>query len=158
MKKNVLLGIVVAVLGLAAVVWFVQPTLNQPPEIKIPVKPDITPQETERLAEEGPADVLNAFPSGFPAELDRVSNSYKYIAPHSEELQATLAYTSGKSLADNKRIFADYLAAGGFTIVNSRDEQGLAFFYATRDNDDLSILIQENQNGEVSVSASFLAR
>jgi len=44
-----------------------------------------------------------------------------------------------------------------FSIINRVDESDFAFFYATKDGNDLSISIEE-QGGTVKISASYLKR
>ncbi len=104
------------------------------------------------------ATLLADFPQDFPMESGvENTESYKYLPAKSTEEQSTLEYVSKKSFRENKTIFTEYLDKAGFKISNRDERTGFAFYYATKDNNDLSIKIVERQ-GQVTVTASFLKR
>lgn len=116
------------------------------------------PYETERIIKQNTQASLTAFPEGFPLEDGaRAGESFKYVPANSTAQQSTVQYVSNKSLAENGRIFKDYLDSSGFDTVNDLENDARIFYYATKDNDDLSISI-ESRNNTVTVSASYLNR
>lgn len=116
------------------------------------------PYKEERVVKQEAQATLSAFPEGFPVEAGaQNTGSYKYVPALSLEQQSTIEYVSKKSLTDNAKIFKDFLTLKGYTISNEVSEKGLGFYYATKDNNDLSIKIEE-KNGQVTVSASYLRR
>lgn len=125
----------------------------------VPEQPKAEPETPTAhvVAQEAPA-VLAAFPTGFPAEAGiENSRGYKFIPANSTNQQTTLDYISQKSLAENTEIFTNYLAQNGFSIVNKVELPNLVFLYATKDNNDLSLKMDE-QGGIVTVSATYLTR
>lgn len=114
--------------------------------------------KTERVVKEDAKVTLAAFPEGFPVEAGASSTSgYKYIPANSASQQSTLEYVSQKSLAVNKQIFSDFLGKNGFAVVNKVEQPAFVFFYATKNQNDLSIKIEE-KNKQVTVSATYLVR
>ena len=158
MKKNILIaGGVVALLVIAVIIFGKPTTNNFQSNLGNVSKEDMTPQNTERVIQADTKTVLSGFPDGFPAEKETAENSYRYIPANSTEQQYTLQYESQKTLAENEKIFKDYFTSAGFQIVNKQESATDAFYYGTRDNSDLSILIS-SRDGKISISASYLAR
>ena len=111
-----------------------------------------------RVEKQSAATVLSAFPPGFPAEAGIESSAgYKYIPAKSTEQQSTLEYSSRITFAQNKKIFKDYLTSADWTITNKVEESNLAFYYGTKNNNDLSVKIKQMDN-DVTVSVSYLKR
>lgn len=102
--------------------------------------------------------ILAAFPSGFPVEAQAIAlKSYRLIPANSLENQYTLEYLSRLTAADNSRMFKAYLRDAGFSLTGSTDQTNQTFLYATKDRNDLSIVIVK-QNDQVRVTASYLIR
>lgn len=160
MKRNTIIIVVLAVA--AAVIWLIVAG-NKGNEASTPApinkKDDLAqPYETERVVKQNTQAILSAFPDGFPVEAGVEStNSYKYVPANSTEQQSTIEYTSQKSLADNGKIFKDFLTASGFEIINEQTQGKNVFYYGKKDTSDLSILIRELTDS-VTVSASYLKR
>jgi hypothetical protein len=113
-----------------------------------------TPQVTQQT----PTTVVSAFPAGFPVEAAAQNTaSYKYVPAASSQQQSTLEYISQKTVAQNQKTFLDYLNANGFKIGNKVEKSDMVFYYATKDNNDLSITITKS-GSDVKVSASYLKK
>lgn len=161
MKKT---AIIVVIIAAALVGLMIFSKSNQQPGAKktqteAERKADLTkPYETERMVKEEAQVLLTGFPQGFPVEAgSQSSESFKYVPAQSVEQQSTVVYASKKTLAENGKTFRDYMASAGFEIINKDERDDGLFYYATKDNNDLSIKIDE-KNGQVSVSATYLKR
>lgn len=155
MKRNEIIAIV-AVVVVAGLVWLGNSQFGKKPQLEDDLQKTVP---EARVIKQDAQTTLSAFPAGFPVEEGaQNTDSYKYIPASSLEQQSTLDYVSKKSLADNARIFRDYLSKSGFAISNRVEEPDLVFYYATKGAEDLSIKIKISQEQEVSVSASYLRR
>lgn len=155
-KKTALITAAVAVAIL--VVWLLSGGTKMSPNGGSGAKNDLSkPSEKERVVRQEAAVSITAFPSGFPVGAGAAGSGFKYVPANSTEQQSTLEYVSAKSLKENETIFKDYLAASSFKIVNKLEDSKSAFYYATKDNNDLSIRIAQS-DGQVTVTASYLKR
>lgn len=158
MKKNAI--IITALIIVVAVVVYVLAT-RKSSNIPGPGENSANQQkiaDKARVEKQPVATVLTAFPPEFPAEAGMESSAaYKYIPAKSAEQQSTLEYSSRKTFAENKKIFKDYLTSSGYAITNKVEESNLAFYYGTKNNNDLSVKIKQMDN-VVAVSVSYLKR
>ena len=152
MKKNVIIAAVL-ILAVAITVVLVQQTKKpKPPEVAK------TNDNEPQVIKEDAAAILKALPQDLPIEEGlTATDSYKYIPAQSKEQQSTLEYISKKSFTENVKVFKDYLASKKYNISNKTEQPNLAFFYGTKDNNDLLIKI-ENKDNQVNVSISYLKR
>lgn len=159
MSKNSLVAVIVIVLLLVGVIIFNARQPFSQPSSQTPSSEDLSkPSSQERVIQAEAPSLLSGFPAGFPKEEEvNYPQSYKYIPANSLEQQSTVEYVSQKTLAENGKTFRDYLASAGFNVSNKNETANLLFYYATKDNNDLSIRI-EQKNGQVTVSASYLKR
>ena|SRR3989344_4101345 len=156
MNKNILIIIVVLVLILLGAIWF-RSNDGMDSDTQTATNEE-TPQPTERVMQSDAKTTLSAFPDGFPVESGiSQSSGFKYIPANSLEQQSTVEYVSQKSLAENQTAFKAYLEASGFKTVNEAEDAQSAFYYATKDNNDLSVRIIL-KDGTVTVTASYLKR
>lgn len=156
MKKGFPWAFIILALLVVAVIFI----SIKPSQERGPAAPDSENKisKTEQVTKQDAKATLASFPEGFPAESGiEASSGYKYIPANSQSEQSTLEYTSKKSLAENKKIFTDFLAKSGYTVANKVEQAGLVFLYATLDQTDLSIKIEE-KSGQVSVSATHLKK
>lgn len=58
--------------------------------------------------------------------------------------QSTRVFETKKSLDENRKIYADYLAANGWKIVGTLNESGLRVITAIKDKSQLQITINQN--------------
>ncbi len=117
-----------------------------------------TPTAEPRVVKTESTVIAKEFPEGFPVEVTaQGSEGYTYIPANSVEQQSTLEFTSQKSVEENGKIYFDFINISGFKIVNSVEKKDLVFFYATKDENDLSITIKQGIGGTI-VSVSYLKR
>lgn len=158
MKKNTLILVValVAVLIVALLVAQQRPSDNRKRDNKTT---DLnTPADKDRVVKGDLQSILKAFPESFPVEAGaQQKDSFKYIPANSLEQQSTVEYVSQKSLAENGKIFREYLNSASFKIINKIEKPNLLFYYATREGNDLSVKIEAINQG-VIVSATYLKR
>ena|SRR3990167_11134161 len=160
MRKSLLTFLAVIVVGLliALIVSERGPETATDQEEQKTTEEEIQVQDTERVIEQESETTLSAFPEGFPVEAAASNSSgFKYIPANSVSQQSTVEYVSQMTLAENGKTFKDYLAAAGYEMVNKLEEADILFYYATKDNNDLSIKIDSKDN-VVTVSASYLKR
>lgn len=156
MKKEVLLLVVGLVVILVVAILVTSPRQSPTPSVLEDQSQAVSPEE--RVIKQEASQVMSAFPAGFPFEEEMTSSdSYKYIPANSKEQQSTINYVSQKTLAENAKIFKAYLEEAGFKITNKVEEKSQYFYYAAKDNSDLSILVQQ-KNDQVTVSLSYLKR
>ena len=154
MRTSLLTILALAVIGLLAVLLIPR---GQAPSGGPDGKGEIRAQKTERVLAQNADLTSSAFPSGFPTEAGASASSYKYIPANSTEQQFTVQWGSKKSMGENAKIFSDYFTAAGFNVVNKATPPDQVFYYATRDNDVLSVLVQRT-SGTSQVSATYLLR
>ncbi|OGE78953.1 MAG: hypothetical protein A2751_00215 [Candidatus Doudnabacteria bacterium RIFCSPHIGHO2_01_FULL_46_14] len=160
MKRNTLIILALAVAVLIILLFIAANKSDKGSQpVSVSKKDNLDqPYETERVVKQNTEASLSAFPQGFPVEAGaQAGDSYKYVPANSVEQQSTVQYTSNKSLEENGKIFRDYLAAAGFTIVNKLERADKLFYYASKDNNDLSVTIS-SIDGAVTVSATYLKR
>jgi hypothetical protein len=112
--------------------------------------------EEADITEEAPEENVADFPEGFPLEEEvSFDESFKYIPVGSDDEQSTLSYSSNLSLEENIEIFEKFLADSGFEIINQVNEDNMAFYYAEKEGNSFSLIL-EDKDGEVLVSTSYL--
>ncbi|OGE82826.1 MAG: hypothetical protein A2846_00700 [Candidatus Doudnabacteria bacterium RIFCSPHIGHO2_01_FULL_49_9] len=154
-KHKGLIIVVIGVLVLLAIVIFFNPTApGGDSDDDMNAGDEIAPQETARYTNEDPQKVIAAFPDGFPAEFDQVKTGQQYIPANSTNRLSTITYESKKTVAENRKIFKDYLAADGYAIMNNQETAAETFYYAMKGNSVFTISIIE-RDGAVNVSASY---
>lgn len=159
-KKYFILVALVAVILVAVIVFNQQ---GQTPSEQASISSDneneeIQISDTEKVTQKEPSDLMKKFPAGFPFEEGVENQSgYQFIPAKSTDQQNTLTYTSKLTLKENAVIFKKFLDDNDFEISNKVEETNQYFYYATKDNNDLSILVQENLE-QVTVSVSYLVR
>jgi hypothetical protein len=152
MNKKTLLVVVILVAALVAAL-IIAPKLRTLSE---KTGKGTNGSDKEMVIQQEPAELMKVFPAGFPFEQGAQSTgSYQFIPAKSRGQQSTLTYISKKTLAENAQIFKTYLEKEGFKVTNKTEQKDLDFYYAAKDNKDLSILVQQKDN-QVTVSVSYL--
>ena len=157
-NRNKIIIIAAIVLVLLIVLWANSP--RQPANTNTTIQQeDLTKASDEVRVVNTPTDeIVKEFPLAFPFEENFTSsNSFKYVPAQSLEQQSTLEYTSQKTLAQNRTAFTNYLQTAGFEILNKIESSDELFYYATKDNNDLTISVRLDDNG-LKVGLSYLKR
>ncbi len=111
-----------------------------------------------RVVEGDQRSILSSFPAGFPVEQQwNFLKGYRTIPANALESQYTVEYISNLSVSENAKIFKNYLQNAGFQISSAVQQSNHVSYYATKDNNDLSVVIVK-QNDQVTVTASYLVR
>lgn len=156
MRKQILISILaVFVIVLVLIIGFYKPF--QPSPSQSNPEDDLTrPFPTQRVLNQETKNTLTVFPAGFPME-GQFTKSFKYIPANSLLQQSTVEYESQATMAENQTIFLKYLADSGFQIANKTEEQNITFYYASKADADLSVMLKD-QNGKIFVTASYLQK
>jgi len=97
------------------------------------------------------------FPVDIPVELANVTESYSATYEDAGFTQYTVAYTSERSMNALGDEYSEYLDSNGYTITDDTSGEGFVSWYATKDNNDLSVLVSY-QSDTVTVTLTYLAR
>lgn len=123
-------------------------------EVIVPVeeKPEVTisPVEAQNLPEK--------FPANFPLEKDVPINA-NYNAEASGSFQSTRQFISKKTLAENYKLYTDYLKKDGWTITATLDTEDVKSIFAQKGRVSITITMNKNSmSGENTVDISFVYR
>jgi hypothetical protein len=158
MKKNALIIVVAAIILVIAVAIVVavrfsgQPTANNT-AVQNSESQKISDKERAVLVDKG--TIVAALPPGLPIEAGVASTtSYKYTPANSADQESVITYVSKKTMEDNMKIFKDYLAASGFSVMNKIETKEFANYLAIKDKNQLSVYIS-TQNKIVQVSIRY---
>ncbi|HYV33811.1 MAG TPA: hypothetical protein VE973_03105 [Candidatus Limnocylindria bacterium] len=154
MKKYFWIIIVIILLVVAVV--FLIPSKQNPTTNSVVKTSTSTPKETLQVTPAETKEVVKDFPAGFPIEAGATSDSgFTYVPANTLSKQSSVIYTSNKTLAENGKIFKDYMDVMGYKIINKVETSQNLFYYGTKDNASLSILI-EKQDKNVKITATYL--
>jgi len=111
-------------------------------------KSDIAYVELEKLPERFPAD--------FPIEEGtKIISNYNY--EKDGVFQSTRQFESQKTLAENYKIYKEYLNSNGWTINSSMDLETSKFLLAVKDGSTVSVNISSNSSTKQNtVDISFV--
>lgn len=107
--------------------------------------------------------LLDLIPSGFPPDIP-IENEAKLEQSYSKDYQEagkqlTVVFASKKSVAENQKIYTDYLINNQWAIHSNSADEKLVSFYAQKDNMDLNLVIfSDEQSGNVKISISVLIK
>jgi len=97
------------------------------------------------------------FPKDVPVELSNIEDSYSAVYEDDGFTQNSITYTSSKTIAEIYSEYEGFMEDSGYEITDSSLASGVASLYASKDNDDLSVVIA-NVSGLSTVSVSYLDR
>lgn len=120
-------------------------------------RPDLS-IEPAKITQVDKAKLPEGFPADFPMEKDAqiVSN---YNSTKDGTTQSTREFISKKTLAENYKLYSDYLTKNGWNILNKSDTQALKSLYAKKDNASVTINMNQNPTTKANlVEVSFLIR
>jgi hypothetical protein len=122
-------------------------------------KEDVSVSDVNLLTAEGAERLPVGFPSDIPVEVGGAYESYAMDYEDRGVKQYTVSFVASESFEAAYRLYADYLSQNGF--ISERDlvfrNQNPETLYGTRDNDDISIVITQNDE-RVDVQISYLDR
>ncbi len=109
----------------------------------------------EVSADEAPA----GFPQGVPIEAGAtIIQNYEAEVSDGRH-QATRAFVSGKTVAQNYQVYLDFLTSDGWEIKNKSGTETVASLYAVKSDSELTVSITKNAvTGVVTVDLSVLAK
>jgi hypothetical protein len=113
--------------------------------------------KVDLVTKDGFAAVLSAFPNGIPFEFENITESFtgNYVAYN--VVQSGISYTSLKSRESLYSTYKNFVDNNGFVIDKENSNEQLGTLFASKDNDDFSIVIS-NQEGKRLVQLGFTER
>ena len=120
-------------------------------------KENVIVTKVENTDKEGIKNILEKFPKDIPVDIERIAESYSSDYSDHGVTLSTLSYVSGKQKSDLYIEYQSYLIDNHFVIDATSDNAEQGTIIGTKDNDDLSIAISEN-NGLRMVRLAFTDR
>jgi hypothetical protein len=138
----VIVGIVITMLGKTQ-------NVEQSPE----VLPPVTPDATAPAIDYGPEKVSagEALPEGFPKELilgENTKVTEGYSLDYGDLIQRTAIYNMDSTTEDIYEQYIQLLKKAGWVLMNTYKSKKISSFYAMKKNEELSITIDEREDGE----------
>lgn len=112
--------------------------------------------KTDVNAATGKEKLPEGFPANIPVETDSVQDSIKSEIPDMHVTQYSVTYLSDKSVDAVQSIYTAFFTQEGYTTKPSG--QAPVQLYATKNNDDLSVVIETTDTGKTRVFVSYLDR
>lgn len=98
------------------------------------------------------------FPANFPLEKNVPINA-NYTAQAEGAFQSTRQFISNKSLAENYKLYSDYLKKDGWKIEATLDEATVKSIFATKGRASVTVTMSQNTTTrESTVDISFVYR
>ncbi|MDE2312370.1 MAG: hypothetical protein KGJ93_04780 [Patescibacteria group bacterium] len=151
-----LVVVLVAALVVAAVKKSKKSTAPQPqPQTQAKQNPEPPPRPVTRkdLTIE---QAKTALPADWPWETgSQISQSKEFTDAGTGKTLVNVVYASVKTLADNSTLFKNYLIQGGWSITANKADTNSASIDANKADSLLSILINKDKQGNVSINVSY---
>jgi hypothetical protein len=101
-------------------------------------------------------------PSGFPQEIPvdkdaEFTQSYKASYPDHRVVQYTVEYKSSSSVEEQITIYSDFFKKNGYESTLTSENETVKAYYATKNNDDISLVVS-NLDGKAVVLITYLDR
>lgn len=152
------LGLFVGVVILVFSVWYIYVIFlpsRKTPDLGINVNPKPTPAFTKTDLPEN--SLPDDMPRNLPFEEGAVVLQNYSVTTTDSRKQSTRSYLSKKSLAQNYKIYSDYLKANQWKVVASLDQPKLKILSATQAGIDLKIdITEDSETAKVQVTVSLI--
>jgi len=120
-------------------------------------KENVNVSKVENTDATGIKNILEKFPKDIPVDIERVGESYSSDYSDRGVTVSSISYVSAKEKLDLYIQYQAYLIDNHFVIDAASDNAEQGTIIGTKDNDDLSIAISEN-NGLRMVRLAFTDR
>jgi hypothetical protein len=120
-------------------------------------KENVVVTTAENTDAEGVNKILKLFPEGLPFDSERVVESFSSDYADHSVVQSGVSYLSGKEKSELYEEYQIYLIENHFVIDATSNNADQGTLIGTKDNDDLSVAISEN-NGVRIVRLAFTDR
>jgi nitric oxide reductase large subunit len=96
------------------------------------------------------------FPTDIPVETDSLEQSLKTEYPEKGLTQYSVTYTTAKSIEEVQTSYNSYFSKDGYEITSKVENP--VQIYASKNGDDVSVVIETNSAGKTRVFVVFLDR
>lgn len=97
------------------------------------------------------------FPSSIPVEISTIQEGIKTEFPEREMTQYSVTYLSAKTMQQIRETYIAYISKEGYTLQSGQSLDSTNQLYAKKDNDDLSVVFEQNAAG-TKVMLGYLDR
>ncbi len=144
--------------GIAVGAWWYgfHRTVRIPNQIVTQGKTEKSPELKVDKQEVDAAKLPDRFPSSLPLEPGAmIIQNYNATAANGM-YQATRAFVTSKTLAENFRVYGDYLKKDGWTMVNTVNQENFKVLSAAKGKESLQVTMNEySSNHRKTVEISY---
>ena len=155
-KKIIILLVLAIIAALLGAVYLIQSKDTKPTE-QPQVKNEEPTEKNDLVRKEvDPSKLPEKFPADMPMEAGAtVTQNYNATGPDGG-IQASRAFITAKTLAENITIYRNYLTKAGYDVKEILNRDNIKVLYGVKGNTSITVAVNENSvNKEKVVNISY---